>query len=42
MSDPKYHINQMLKIKHSWAKDIPPRPVDSIVWDPAWNCYTCQ
>ena len=37
---PKYHVNQVVKIMHDWAKDIPARPVKNVSWDAGWNCYT--
>lgn len=40
MEKPKYRVGQMLKAEHSWARDIPPRPVLDIMFDKSWNCYT--
>ena len=40
MSEPKYRPNQVVRILHDWAKDIPPRPVENVMWDECWNCYT--
>ena len=40
MSEPKYRPNQVVRILHDWAKDIPPRPIEDVAWDECWNCYT--
>lgn len=40
MSEPKYRPNQVVRILHDWAKDIPPRPVEDVAWDECWNCFT--
>lgn len=40
MEPSKYHIGQMLRITHSWAHELPVRPVSDIQWDEHWNCYT--
>ena len=39
-TNPKFRPNQMVKILHGWAKDIPPRPVLDVAWDDDWGCYT--
>jgi len=38
--EPKYRPNQVVRILHDWAKDIPPRPIEDVAWDECWNCYT--
>ncbi len=40
MKCPKYKKGQMLKVTLDWAKDIQPQPVEDVVWDESWNCYT--
>ena len=40
MNEPKYRPNQVVRILHDWAKDIPPRPVADVAWDECWNCFT--
>lgn len=40
MEQAKYRPNQVLRCLHSWAKDHPPRPVEDVVWDECWSCYT--
>lgn len=37
---PKYHPNQVLRCLHTWATDHPPRPVEDVMWDECWGCYT--
>ena len=36
----KYRPNQVVRILHTWAKDILPRPIENVDWDEPWNCYT--
>jgi len=38
--EPKFHPNQVVRILHSWAEDMPPRPIANVAWDEPWNCYT--
>ena len=37
---PRYHTNQVLRITHSWARDLPLRPVLDVMWDDEWQTYT--
>ena len=39
-TSPKYHVGQMLRNIHSWAKHIPPYRVENVIWDGNWHCYT--
>jgi hypothetical protein len=39
-AEPKYHVNQMLRCLHDWAKDHPARPVEDVMWDDCWHCFT--
>ena len=39
MSDPKFAVGDLLRNMHSWAKDIPPYPVEIVLWDVPWECY---
>ena len=38
--DSKFAVGDLLKNMHSWAKHIPPYPVDDVVWDRSLKCYT--
>ena len=40
MSDPKFAVGDLLRNMHSWAKHIPPYPVEDVLWDECWKCYT--
>ena len=40
MDEPKFRLGQMLRNTHSWAKEIPPYPVESVIWDEPWHCWT--
>ena len=40
MSAPKFVVGDLLKNMHSWAKHIPPYPVEDVMWDECWKCYT--
>ena len=40
MSAPKFVVGDLLRNMHSWAKDIPPYPVEDVTWDGPWECYT--
>jgi len=37
---PKFHRGQMLRNLHEGAEDIPPSPVENVIWDEHWGCYT--
>lgn len=37
---PRYSPGQSVKILHDWAKDIPPKVIENVIWDEHWNCYT--